>query len=52
MIKVTNLNKYYNRKKNNEIHVINDVSLTLPGTGLITFFGASGSGKSTAAKLL
>ena len=52
MIKVTNLNKYYNRKKNNEIHVINDVSLTLPDTGLITFFGASGSGKTTLLNVI
>ena len=47
MIKLTNLNKYYNKKKNNEIHVINDVNLTLPDTGLITFLGQSGSGKTT-----
>ena len=52
MIKVTNLNKYYNKKKNNEIHVINDVSLTLPDTGLITFFGASGSGKTTLLNVI
>lgn len=47
MIKLTNLNKYYNKKKNNEIHVINDVNLSLPDTGLITFLGQSGSGKTT-----
>ena len=52
MIKVTNLNKYYNKNKNNEIHVINDVSLTLPDTGLITFFGASGSGKTTLLNVI
>ena len=47
MIKLTNLNKYYNKNKNNEIHVINDVNLSLPDTGLITFLGQSGSGKTT-----
>ena len=52
MIKVTNLNKYYNKGKNNEIHVINDVSLSLPDTGLITFFGASGSGKTTLLNVI
>ena len=35
MIKVTNLNKYYNRRKSNELHVINNTSLELPETGLV-----------------
>lgn len=52
MIKVSNLNKYYNKKKNNEIHVINNVNLTLPDTGLITFLGKSGSGKTTLLNVI
>lgn len=47
MIRLNNVNKYYNRKKNNEIHVINDTSLVLEEKGLVTFLGPSGCGKTT-----
>lgn len=47
MIKIDKLNKYYNKKASNEIHVINDVTLELPDKGLIAIFGTSGSGKTT-----
>ena len=47
MIRLTNVNKYYNRRKSNEIHVINDTSLTLEEKGLVTFLGPSGCGKTT-----
>ncbi len=47
MIKLEHLNKYYNKGKNNEIHVINDTTLTLPDTGLVCILGESGSGKTT-----
>lgn len=47
MIKINNLNKYYNRGRRNEIHVINNVNLELPDTGFYTILGASGSGKTT-----
>ena len=52
MIKAYNLNKYYNKGKQNEIHVINDCTLSLPDKGLVTFFGASGSGKTTLLNVL
>lgn len=52
MIKVSNLNKYYNKNKTNEIHVINDVTLELPSHGLISFLGASGSGKTTLLNII
>ena len=52
MIKINNLNKYYNKSKNNEIHVIDDTSLELPSTGLICFIGKSGSGKSTLLNVI
>lgn len=52
MIKVNNLNKYYNKGKSNEIHVINNTSLTLPDTGLISFLGQSGSGKTTLLNVI
>lgn len=52
MIKVQNLNKYYNKGRNNEIHVINDISLDLPNTGLIALLGQSGSGKTTLLNII
>lgn len=52
MIKISNLNKYYNKGKSNEIHVLNDISLELPNTSLITVFGKSGSGKSTLLNVI
>ena len=47
MIKIENVNKYYNRHKKNELHVINDVSLDLGNSGLVALLGPSGSGKTT-----
>ncbi len=47
MIKLENLNKYYNRHKKNEIHVINNTSLELESTGLVALLGPSGCGKTT-----
>jgi len=47
MIKLNKVNKYYNKKKSNEIHVINNVTLTLPEKGLVCFYGPSGCGKTT-----
>ena len=47
MIKLTDVNKYYNRKKAGEIHVINNTSIELADKGLVTFLGHSGCGKTT-----
>lgn len=47
MITLTGVNKYYNRKKSNEIHVINNTSIELADKGLVTFLGHSGCGKTT-----
>ena len=52
MIKVSNLNKYYNKNKDNEIHVINDCNLVLPNSGFVVFLGASGSGKTTLINVI
>jgi len=52
MITVKNLNKFYNKNKSNEIHVINDVNLELPNNGLVAFLGASGSGKTTLLNVI
>lgn len=47
MILLKNLHKYFNYRRRNENHVLNDVSLALPETGLVMILGASGSGKTT-----
>ena len=52
MIKITKLNKYYNKDKSNEIHVINDSTIEFPQTGLVTIFGESGCGKTTLLNVL
>ena len=47
MIELVNVNKYFNRHKKNELHVINNTSLTLEDTGLVALLGPSGCGKTT-----
>ena len=47
MIKLENVNKYFNRHKKNQIHVINNTSLTLEDKGLVALLGPSGCGKTT-----
>lgn len=52
MIKIEHLHKYYNKGKSNENHVINDLSLEFPDTGLVVFFGPSGCGKTTLLNII
>lgn len=47
MIKLENVNKYFNRYKKNQIHVINNTSITLEDNGLVALLGPSGCGKTT-----
>ncbi|MCR5587347.1 MAG: ATP-binding cassette domain-containing protein [Lachnospiraceae bacterium] len=47
MIKVQNLNKYYNRGRKNENHVLKDINLEFESTGLVCILGESGCGKTT-----
>ena len=47
MIRINNLNKYYNKGRKNQIHVINNTSLELPSKGLVALLGPSGCGKTT-----
>lgn len=47
MIKLQHVNKYFNKRKANEIHVINDTSLELPENGVVALLGPSGCGKTT-----
>ena len=47
MIRLTDVNKYFNKRKSNEIHVINNTSIELEDKGLVAFLGNSGCGKTT-----
>ena len=47
MIKIDKVNKYYNKGKANQIHVINNTSMTLPDEGIVCLLGPSGCGKTT-----
>ena len=47
MIRIEKLNKYYNKGRRNEIHVINNTSIELPDKGLVALLGPSGCGKTT-----
>ena len=41
MIKIEKVNKYFNRRKRNEIHIINNTSLEFGDTGLVALLGRS-----------
>lgn len=47
MIKIDSVNKFYNKGKPNEIHVIDSTSITLPDKGIFCILGPSGCGKTT-----
>ena len=47
MLEIKNANKYFNRHKRNEVHAINDTSVSLDSTGLVALLGPSGCGKTT-----
>ena len=52
MIKINNIDKYFNRFKKNQIHVINNTSLDLGNKGLVSLLGPSGSGKTTLLNVI
>ncbi|HPE14609.1 MAG TPA: ABC transporter ATP-binding protein/permease [Bacilli bacterium] len=47
MLKLEKVNKYYNKKRKNQIHVIDNTSLNLGNKGLVALLGPSGCGKTT-----
>lgn len=47
MIKIDQVNKYFNKGKANEIHVIDNTTMTLPDKGIVCLLGPSGCGKTT-----
>lgn len=52
MIKLEKVNKYFNRRKRNQIHIINNTSLELENNGLVAILGHSGSGKTTLLNVI
>ncbi|MBU1094762.1 MAG: ABC transporter ATP-binding protein/permease [Firmicutes bacterium] len=52
MIRVEGLHKYFFRHKKNEIHVLNDMTIDFPDTGLVVLLGPSGSGKTTLLNVI
>ena len=47
MIKLEKVNKYFNKGKANQIHVIDNTSMILPDRGIVCLLGPSGCGKTT-----
>lgn len=47
IIRINKADKYYNRGKSNELHVMKEISLDLPQNGMVAIFGKSGCGKTT-----
>ena len=52
MIRLQGLHKFFNKGRQNELHVIDDVSLELPEKGMVALFGKSGCGKTTLLNVI
>jgi len=52
MVKLENVNKYFHRRRKNQIHVINNTSLELENRGLVALLGPSGCGKTTLLNVI
>ncbi len=52
MIQIKSLNKFFNKGRQNELHVLNNVELTLPEQGMVAIFGKSGCGKTTLLNVI
>lgn len=52
MIRLERVNKYFNRFKKNQIHVINNTSISFPSSGLVALLGPSGCGKTTLLNVI
>ena len=46
-IQIRNAHKYYNKGKSNQLHVMDNITLELPESGMVAIFGQSGCGKTT-----
>lgn len=52
MLKLDRINKYFNKNKSNQLHVINDASIEFGDKGLVALLGESGSGKTTLLNVI
>ena len=52
MLKLQQLDKTFNKRKKNKIHVINNTTLQMGSTGLVALLGPSGCGKTTLLKCM
>ena len=52
MIKLEKVNKYFNKNKKNEIHVIDNTSVSFDSAGLVCLLGPSGCGKTTLLNVI
>ena len=52
MIEIKGVNKYYNNGKGAQLHVLKNVTLTLPEKGMVAVFGRSGCGKTTLLNVI
>lgn len=52
MLKLEKLNKYFNKGKRNQIHIINNTTLEFNEPGIVVLLGASGSGKTTLLNVI
>ncbi len=46
-VSIKNVHKFYNKGKQNQLHVMNGITLELPESGMVAVFGRSGCGKTT-----
>ena len=49
MVRLEHVNKYFNRRKKNEIHVINDTTLQMENKGLVALLGKSADARENHA---
>ena len=52
MMRLEKINKYFNKNRSNENHVLKNISLDLPQSGLVVILGESGSGKTTLLNVI
>ncbi|MDO4778404.1 MAG: ABC transporter ATP-binding protein [Tissierellia bacterium] len=52
MLKLKNINKYYNKNKDNELHVLKDLNFNLEENLFVSIMGTSGVGKSTLLNII
>ncbi len=52
MIRLQAIDKYFNKGRRNELHVLDSIDLEFPARGLVMFLGDSGSGKTTLLNVI